>query len=471
MRLTGVGWAATAVALLTAASACRPPVDRAFVLRGLNVVDVESGDVLVDGSIRIEGGRIAAVGARSEVPTASARVVDSAGLWAIPGLFDLHFHSYGERALLELAVTQGVTTVREMGSVLETSLALRAAIEAGSWIGPRLYTSGPMLESPRAMASARQRAGSDAAAIEDLETKHVEVATPADAERIVDDLARRGADFIKMRSYAEEATYRALIEAAGRHGLKLVGHPPWDLDPLVAAEAGQHTFEHGFYPYPLSDLEPERREALFAALRAHDVTLVPTLVAWESRTIPPDRLAAVVGDRAGRIDPRRRYLPESLMAHWRQDLAERGDGGGESEWAEAVATAASDIGEMHRAGVRVAAGTDAASFMVFPGFSSHDELELLAGRAGFSPIEALRAATVRAAEVLGVQGEVGTLRAGLAADLLLLRADPRAEIGHTRAIEAMVVRGRFLSRQELDGLLEEIRAARGEGPPQAPVPN
>jgi imidazolonepropionase-like amidohydrolase len=449
---------------LVVALGCAPAADEALVIAGLAVVDVETGKTARGLTVRIEGDRIVALGPDGEVDRRRARPVDGSGLWAIPGLWDMHFHSYGERGLLELAVAGGVTTVRDMGSVLESTLALRDGIEAGSLIGPTVLVGGPMLESSEAMASARQRAGDVPAWIEDLESKHLPVDGPEAAKEIVAELAARGVDHVKVRSVADEATLRALGDAARRHGLPLVGHPPWSLDPLVPAGAGQRTIEHAFYPYPLADLDAAKREAVFAAYRRHRVALVPTLIAWESRATPIDRLAAVVADRTGDVDERRTFLPESLIEHWRQDLAERGDGktGG---WAEALEVVARDVGEFHRAGVRVLAGTDAASFMVFPGFSLHDELALLVERAGLAPHEALAAASLRAAEVTGRAREVGALRAGAIADLVLLSADPTQNIRNTRSIEAVILRGRYLGRSDLDALLERSRrAAKGEAP-------
>lgn len=118
----------------------------------------------------------------------------------------------------------------------------------------------------------------------------------------------------------------------------------------------------------------------------------------------------------------------------------------------------------HAAGVPLLAGTDVGVAAVSPGFSLHDELELLV-QAGLTPMEALRAATDEPARLLGVADSLGTIRVGAAADLVLLNADPLVEIGNTRLVAAVLLRGRLLRREELDGLLEEVAdRERASGP-------
>jgi imidazolonepropionase-like amidohydrolase len=120
-------------------------------------------------------------------------------------------------------------------------------------------------------------------------------------------------------------------------------------------------------------------------------------------------------------------------------------------------------GDAHRAGVRVLAGTDAGDSFVYPGSSLHDELaELVA--AGLTPAEALRAATLGGAEFLGRTADFGAVRAGRMADLVLLDADPLADVRNTARIRAVVVGGRLLDRAALDGLVAGAEKAAAAEP-------
>src|SRR5262249_53795534 len=114
---------------------------------------------------------------------------------------------------------------------------------------------------------------------------------------------------------------------------------------------------------------------------------------------------------------------------------------------------------MHRAGVPFLAGTDTTNPFIFPGFSLHDELALLVAEGGFTPLEALQAATRDPAQFLGREKDLGTAEPGKLADLVLLDADPLADIHNTTRIAAVVANGRLLPRDRLDRMLAEVEAA------------
>jgi imidazolonepropionase-like amidohydrolase len=117
------------------------------------------------------------------------------------------------------------------------------------------------------------------------------------------------------------------------------------------------------------------------------------------------------------------------------------------------------VGELRRAGVPFLAGTDSGGLSyTYYGFSLHDELAFLV-QAGFTPMDALQAATSKAAQFLGLADQVGTVTAGKQADLVLLEANPLDDIRNTQSIRAVVVRGRYLDRVALDGLLARAKAA------------
>ena len=118
---------------------------------------------------------------------------------------------------------------------------------------------------------------------------------------------------------------------------------------------------------------------------------------------------------------------------------------------------------MRRAGVRFIAGTDTANPYVFPGFSLHEELALLV-QAGFTPMQALQSATREPAAYLGLLDSAGTIEKGKDADLVLLDANPLADIGNTTKINAVVLGGRLIPKQELDKMLADVEAAVGKRP-------
>ena len=186
---------------------------------------------------------------------------------------------------------------------------------------------------------------------------------------------------------------------------------------------------------------------------------------WYVPTHVTRRMDAFADDPSFRDDPRARYIWSDIWDEWQTDADQMValDPSPEGRRVmRAFYEAGLEItGRAHAAGVHVLLGTDAGDTYVFFGSSVHDELGELV-KAGLSPGEALAAATVRAAEFLGLEADYGTVEAGKRADLVLLRANPLDAIEHTREIEAVFFGGRRLSRTDLDAMLDEVEVAVAE---------
>lgn len=408
------------------------------------------------GSVLVRGDRIAYVGPTASLPPASrAQVVDGSGRFLMPGLIDMHTHVSKTRgSSLLLLISEGVTTVRDLGGDHEELLAWRREIDAGARLGPQLLIAGPYLES--ASNAARQHATPASEMVEPTERTRVGVATPADAERIVSDIAARGVDHLKIRTTSDRDTYLAIGAAAERHGLPLAGHiQPYSPDDILAS--GQASLEHGFYS-PLDEGLHVDRPSFFARLGVAGVAIVPTLVVLERLGTLDDQTLTRVVAEADRPANGKRTLSAYLRADWREQLAEQGPDR-RPVYQRLQESLRRDLREMRAAGVRILAGTDIGVLNVVPGQSLHQELALLVRDAGLSPLDALRAATRDAAVFLGRAHDVGTIAAGKRADLILLDADPLADIAHVSRIRAVVLRGRLFDRGALTRLVDEVSGA------------
>jgi imidazolonepropionase-like amidohydrolase len=291
----------------------------------------------------------------------------------------------------------------------------------------------------------------------EYEANH-EVATDADAAHaIVARLADEGVDCIKVRSAADEATYRALAEAAHAAGLPLYGHAPFALDPMIGAQLGMQTFEHAFYPYPFETLPTEQKEAILAAFRQSGVALDPTLVAWvpSARAISDlDAELAALADGAAADE----FVSPALFEKWRDAMEyHSSEGRGSPGWVRAIRQAGADVGAMFRAGVPVLAGTDLGSPFVHPETAIYEELELLVAHAGLTPAQALVAATSSPARLMGLEGEQGRVEPGMFADLVLINADPLADISAVRQVETVIYRGVAYDRAAREALRQQAR--------------
>src|SRR5215470_4783282 len=229
-------------------------------------------------------------------------------------------------------------------------------------------------------------------------------------------------------------------------------------DALRPPEAGRLTpFEYGGWMWRwLGDVDP-RGDAvvrLFDRLIAEDTALDPTLVLFAAR---PGAFGDDVGDTSMDDPERTLLLPnlpdrvrEELISRWAErrraavGVSPRGVDRMRRGWEHLLAL----VGRFHRAGGTVLAGTDCPNVAIVSGFSLHRELELLV-RAGLSPMDALLAATSRPAARLDREDEFGTISPGLSADLLLLAADPLADIRNVRRIERVITRGRVYEPQRL----------------------
>jgi hypothetical protein len=277
-------------------------------------------------------------------------------------------------------------------------------------------------------------------------------------------LKQAGVDLIKVHRRVPREDYFAIADETRKQGLRLVGHIPMTVTPEEASDAGElvehtetlfeGTFSAGLEEDDLPDAIRRFRaggaDALFARFVRNQTTVTPVLVAWQYLVDHPGT--------SWEQDPRIRYVAKSF-----QEAARRQPPPVSMEelplLKRIVAEYRETVRQMNRAGVKLLAGTDIAAIRI-PGFTLHEELATLV-ESGLTPADALRAATRNPAAVLGKEKELGGIAAGMAADLVLLDADPLADIRHTQRIAAVVVGGRVLRRADLDALLrlgEELAA-------------
>lgn len=431
------------------------PAPPALLIRDVTILSMD-GQGPRPGSVLWRGDRIEYVGPTASLPSgAAAHVVDGSGRFLIPGLIDMHTHVSKTRgSSLLLLVAHGVTTVRDMGGDHDELLSWRREIDAGTRIGPRLLIAGPYLESAR--NAARQHATPPSEMVEPTERTRVGVATPAQAESIIAAIAARGVDHLKIRTTADRDTFLAIGAAAKRHGLGLAGHiQPYSLEDVLAS--GQASIEHGFYP-PLNERPDVDRQSFFSRLAAAGTAIVPTLVVLDRLGTPDDEaLRRQVAD-AESPQNGKRMLSAYLRADWREQLSEQGPER-RPLYQRLQGNIRRDLREMRAAGMPILAGTDIGVLNVVPGQSLHQELTLLVKDANLSPLDALRAATRDAATFLGRDQEIGTIAAGRRADLILLDADPLADIAHVSRISGVVLRGRLFDRAALARLVDDVMAA------------
>ena len=460
--MTCVRTAAGSIALLVigcagADATPQPGAQTLLAIVDVTVIPATGAPPLGGATVLIRGDRITAVGAAAtlDIP-AGARVIDGSGKFLIPGLIEMHGHVSKTRAsALGLFIANGVTTVRDMGGDHQELLRWRREVRSGERVGPRLLLAGPYLES--ASNVERMRRDPPEARVEPFERTRIPVGSPADARRVVDSLATLELDYLKIRTVQDRDTYLAINRAADAHGLRLVGHVS-GLSPELVLEAGQDGIEHFFYPL-LDSLTEAERAGFWRQFAERGVAIVPTLVTLDrTANVPVARLQEIVDDSLGAIEPRRRYLSRFLVLDWREQVLEQSDARN-ALLRRLYPSLLRNLREMHASGMDVLVGSDVAVLNVFPGSSLHEEMALFAKDLGLSPADVLERTTRLSARFLGIADSVGTIEPGRIADLVLLDADPLADIRNVARISAVVVRGEPSDRAALDALLAAVEAA------------
>lgn len=422
-----------------------------MALTGVNLVDVGQARVLAGQTVVLDGDRIVSVGpdAVTTVPR-GARRLDVAGRYLIPGLWDLHVHlGMAGREALDLLLEHGVTGVRDMGGP-RIVLAWRNSIDRGELRGPRIVGAGTVAESKRWLdAAAGLLAGAgmaDQAA--ELRTRF-SLDTPDDARRAVDSLRRQGANFVKIRNYPSAATTYELFRSARAAGLRVAGHPP-PLEFLgTVSDSGLHTVEHellaisgGRLVDGLGTLDDAARGNLLSRLGRNHTTWVPTLVTAQSRLTRVHEVRRVIENARPESTRADRLLTPMLRQQWRTQLDMRvAEADTVTDWAAIFRGTYAGVRAAAAAGVAIGAGTDLGVPLVYPGLSLHDELEALVKSVGLTPGEAIRAATVTAAQVVGAAGRAGVIAPGAWGDLVLLDGNPLADIAAIRRVTCVIARG------------------------------
>lgn len=450
-----------------------PAPVKGLAITRVTVIDAAGGPAKADMTVIVLGDRIEAMGSAKELmPTPDVRVVDGRGKFLIPGLWDMHVHMAG-KAYLPLFLANGVTGIREMHAFYpEMIFQMRKDIREGKLLGPQIVAAGALVDGPNPFWPGSLVAG-----------------TAEEGRKAVRSLKKRGADFIKVYTKLPREAYLAIADEAKEVGLPFAGHVPESVSAAEASELGQKSMEH-LYGIVLAcsrDEEKLRKEEVEALLKADPVesrvllrrTQAKALDSfdaeraealfrrfakngtWQVPTLTVLRSLASLDDEKFTRDPRMKYVPKFIRAGWDPNK------GYLKMPADALAgmkrnykKAGELVRGLHRAGVPFLAGTDVTNPYTFAGFSLHDELRLLV-EAGFTPMEALQTATINPARFLGMEKTLGTVEKGKRADLVLLDADPTADIGNTRKIAAVVVGGKLLAREELTRMLAEVEKANG----------
>ena len=403
-----------------------------ILIRGAALVHPGSGDIAADQCLWIRGERIERISPCTPRDSAD-RVIEAGDKWIIPGLWDMHVHAVWDttayRDFFEDFVAYGVVGVRDMGGTAEALVAARKFLAGADNIAPDLVAAGQVIDGAPPLQPL----------ISVIATNF------AEGVQAVAQLDSLGADFIKIYTTLPREAAEGVFHAARARDLEVVGHVPADIGVAGVWQSGMASIEHMAVEIGgLCDVA-DRQGCLqtFRELNAAGTYLTPTLLVRQR----PGTMRDPQTMRRARMTA----MPPVLAAEWQANidriLREQPDSYFDDKSAQYDRERA--LTEIAiEAGALILVGTDSGDFLVPPGSSIHEELELLV-EAGMQEQDALYAASGRATDFLGL-ADRGHIREGAIADLVILEGNPLDDIKNTRRISAVVRKGHLLDRRRLD---------------------
>jgi imidazolonepropionase-like amidohydrolase len=436
-------------------AAARQPLDNSkqpIILEGVNVVDMETGKILKNQTVAVKNGVIDAVGqVRMVYSGQNPIVINAQGKYLIPGLAEMHAHVQPidniepMKETLLLYALNGITTIRGMLGH-PRHLELRSKIESGEILGPRFFTSGPSINGNS-------------------------VQSPEMGATMVRDQKKAGYDFLKMHPGLSVEKFDAIARTAKEVKIPFAGHVSFAVGVWRAIDAGYASIDHldGFVESLVPGIEnmTEQQTGIFGifigkqadtsripklmnALREKNIWVVPTQALAE-RWFTPNQTAEAL-----RNEPEMKYVNPQTLDQWvnaKNNLSNNPqfNAGDVNQF---IQLRRQLINACNRFKVGLLLGSDAPQIFNVPGFSLHHELKYMVD-AGLTPYEALKTGTVNVGKYFD-RPEIGLIKKGAAADLVLLSANPLENIDNTKKIEGVMLRNLWLPKEYIVAELKKL---------------
>lgn len=454
----------------------------ATCIKNISVIDPEKG-MIKDQTVIIQDGKILKV-ADSKSLTLSSKnnVTDGSGQYIIPGLWDAHVHfAFMEElapSMFDLFLAYGITSVRDTGGKIDFVKSYKDKSLQNPKTSPRVMIAGPLLDGmPNVYDGSTPARPPLSVGSSDI----------AELRKNINSLIEKDVDLLKAYEMLTPEQFEVLNKVARENGLKVTGHVPLSMDVITASNLGMNSMEH-LRNIELScasnseELLEQRKQLLLQgrndpggilrsrihnAQRANAVENYSEVKAdkvldalFENQTwqIPTLALSTGFTERPfakAEFQQSYKYLPRTIEQDWKSSISEvvkQTPTDFNYEYTDWLLNMVKKINDKD---IGIMAGTDCPIFYLTPGRSLHEELAVLV-KAGLSPLEAIESATIRPAEYFGMEKELGNVREGMFADLLILNANPLDDIKNTTQINTVIKSGHVMNRSTLDEMLAEL---------------
>lgn len=427
--------------------------DSAILISNVSVIDVSNGTITAKRNVVIDSGKIVTITEAVDDPENFKTIIDGTGKYLLPGLAEMHAHipppSAGEQRIEEtlfLYLSNGVTTIRGMLGD-PSHLVLREKAKSNEILSPRIFTSSPSLNGNS-------------------------VTTTEEAIRKVTAYKNEGYDFLKIHPGIKRGVFDQVVKTANEVGITFAGHVPVDVGIRHALKSKYTSIDHvdgfleglvpqdknvaqdanGFFGYNFTDLtDVNQINALVQLSKENKVWIVPTQSLFE-------RWFAPVTSEELLAQPEMKYMPATTLKDWKERKNASIDpttGFNADQWNRFITIRRQLIKKLQENGHGMLLGSDAPQLFNVPGFSIHHEIATIA-EAGMTPLEIIQSGTVNPALFFGMENTFGSIKEGLAADLILLDANPLENLKALMEISGVLVRGKWLSKEFIDTKLKEI---------------
>lgn len=454
----------------------------ALCIDNISVIDPELG-LKQHQTVIIKEGKILRVFSSDEVNLSSKnRIIDGTDKFLIPGLWDAHVHfAYIEEIaprMFDLFLAFGITSVRDTGGEIHFTSAWKKKSLNNPTSSPRVMIAGPLLDGIPNVYD-----GSD----HEHPPLSVGLATISDVRDKVNELDSLGVDLLKAYEMLTPNQFKEIMKLAKEKGLNVTGHVPLSMDVISASNAGLNSMEHmrnlelscannsdellvqrqeilalgkedigGILrskihklqrPLAIANYDPKKAQKVLNVLAKNETWQIPTLALATGSTERPFA--------SSEWQETFKYLPEGIELNWKKEIDELMTDTPTpfnkkyTEWLTNM------VGQIHRTGIDIMAGTDCPIFYLTPGRSLHEELEVLV-KAGLTPLEALQTATTNPAKYFNLENELGAIKETMWADLLILDENPLNDIRNTQKINAVIKHGHYMGRSDLDIMLKKL---------------
>ncbi|HLO97198.1 MAG TPA: amidohydrolase family protein [Fimbriimonas sp.] len=436
------------------------------VIQNVSIITPGETKVQKAKDVAFDGKQILWIKNHSNIAAApDVRLIDGSGKFLIPGLWDMHTHLSDGKSL-GLFTANGVTGIRVMfGATYQ--LSLRKDVQNGKILGPTMVLGSPIVDGPKPIWP-----GS------------IAVSNAEQARVAVRKIKQDGYDFVKVYSLLSREAYFAIADECKKEKIPFAGHVPHSVGLLEAQKAGQISAEHVMgnlvecsthadeFRQKFDQVVGEGMAKTSEMSRAAAAEIIDSFSAekekalvkglkggalWQCPTLVVLRNVAYMNDGRFGSDPRNKYVNPFVLNGWDPAKDFRLKNRTAVDWERAQKSYLATFQftkKLVEGGANVLAGTDCLNPFVYPGFSLHDELDLLV-KVGMSPTQALASATVNPARFLGLSKTHGRIEIGKVADLVLLTANPLEDIRNTTKIDMVVNSGKVFDRSELDKVLAE----------------